>query len=81
MFGIVKLLIMIKFTYQDFKEVKEKSEKFYKSVQDVYCPYFKEKVSFGSAGLDHISFKNKDTTRILQDQYIRVMCTHIWPLW
>ena len=42
---------MLQFTEQQFKEVKEKGEELYKSLSEVYCPYFKEKVTFNAQGL------------------------------
>ena len=37
---------MIQFTDEQFKELKEKGEILYKSLDKVYCPYFREKISF-----------------------------------
>lgn len=69
----------MRFTYQDFQEIKEKGEKFYKSVNDVYCPYFKEKISFGASGLEHLSFKDRGVVRAMQDQYMRFKLIHLAP--
>ncbi len=62
---------MIEFTYQEFQEIKAKGERSYKTLNRVYCPYFKEKVSFGDSGLEHLSFKDRGVTRSMKDQYMR----------
>jgi len=38
---------------ENFEEIKVKGEEFYKNIGDIYCPYFKEKISFGMQGLEH----------------------------
>ena len=62
---------MIQFTEQQFKEVKEKGEELYKSLNEIYCPYFKEKISFNAQGLEHLKFKQREKARYEQDQYMR----------
>lgn len=39
---------MVDFTKEEFELVKNKGEDFYKSLSEMYCPYFKESVSFNS---------------------------------
>jgi hypothetical protein len=56
---------------EDFEEVKEKGESLYKSLEPVYCPYFKNKVHFTAEGLEHLKFKRKEHSRPRQDQYMR----------
>jgi len=70
---------MILFTAEQFKEEKEKGEKFYKSINEVYCPYFKEKISFGTHGLEHLKFKRRDKARLEQDQYMRFKLLSVVP--
>ena len=35
----------VEFTDEQFNIIKNEGEKFYKSIGEVYCPYFKEKIS------------------------------------
>ena len=70
---------MIEFTEQQFKEIKEKGEALYKSLDQVYCPYFKDKVSFSSQGLEHLKFKTRNNARHEKDQYMRFKLLHIAP--
>ncbi len=70
---------MIKFTDDEFKRVKEEGELWYKSLQEVYCPYFKEKISFSSHGLEHLKFKRRDKARSEKDQYMRFKLLHLVP--
>ncbi|MFA6918090.1 MAG: hypothetical protein WC285_04665 [Candidatus Gracilibacteria bacterium] len=70
---------MINFTEEQFREVKEKGEKLYKSLREVYCPYFREKVSFGAGGLEHLKFKNRKKVRFEKDQYMRFKLLHLGP--
>lgn len=55
----------------NFDKTKEEGENFYKTLGRVYCPYFKEEVSFNAKGLEHLKFKQKNFARSLPDQYIR----------
>ncbi|MCC6323229.1 hypothetical protein IT400_00370 [Candidatus Nomurabacteria bacterium] len=64
---------------EDFEEIKNKGEGMYKSFIDVYCPYFKEKISFGAQGLEHLKFKRHEKTRLEQDQYMRFKLIHLAP--
>lgn len=70
---------MIKFTSQQFKEVKEKGEELYKSLGEVHCPFLKEKVSFGAQGLEHLKFKRREKARLEKDQYMRFKLLHLAP--
>ncbi len=70
---------MIDFTEAQYKEVKEKGEKFYKTISEVYCPYFKEKISFGAHGLEHLKFKRREKARLDKDQYMRFKLLHLAP--
>jgi hypothetical protein len=46
------------FKKNDFKKIKKEAEKFYDSVEEVYCPYFNEKITFNTKGLKHLKFKD-----------------------
>jgi len=70
---------MLEFTDQQFKEVKEKGEELYKSLGEVFCPFFKEKVSFGAHGLEHLKFKRREKARLEKDQYMRFKLLHLAP--
>ncbi len=70
---------MIEFTEEQFNILKQEGEKFYKSINEVYCPYFKEKISFGNQGLEHLKFKRRDKARLEQDQYMRFKLLYIVP--
>ena len=61
----------------DFEKTKELGEKLYKETAEVYCPYFKEKVSFTHHGLNHLKFKKIDKLRPIQDQYMRFKLLHL----
>jgi len=70
---------MLKFTDKQFKETKEKGEQLYKLLHEIYCPYFKEKVSFSTRGLEHLKFKRHEKARSEQDQYMRFKLLHLAP--
>lgn len=70
---------MLEFTEQQFKEIKEKGENLYKSLGEIYCPYFKEKVLFNLAGLEHLKFKRREKIRLEKDQYMRFKLIHLAP--
>ena len=64
---------------ENFEEVRTKGEEFYKTIGEVHCPYFKEKISFGAQGLEHLKFKRRDKARLEQDQYMRLKLLHLAP--
>ena len=70
---------MIEFTAQQFKEVKENGEEFYKSLGEIFCPFLKEKVSFGAQGLEHLKFKRREKARLEKDQYMRFKLLNLAP--
>lgn len=70
---------MIEFTEEQFEKIKSQSEDFYKSITEVYCPYFKDKISFNARGLEHLKFKEKNHARSQDDQYIRLKLLHLAP--
>lgn len=65
---------------ENFEEVRIKGEDFYKTLEDIYCPYFKEKVSFSAQGLEHLKFKQPRKARPQQDQYMRLKLIHLAPV-
>ena len=58
--------------FEKFEKIKKRAEDFYKDINFVNCPYFKEKILFNAKGLDHIKFKRWNNTRIVGDQYMRL---------
>ncbi|QQR50564.1 hypothetical protein IPF86_01435 [Candidatus Nomurabacteria bacterium] len=64
----------------NYIKIKEKAEVFYKTVSEVYCPYFKEKVAFNDKGIKHIKFKSERVARDRKDQYMRLKNIHLAPL-
>jgi len=54
-----------------FKETKNKAEKYYKNIGDIYCPYFQSRIAFNAKGLEHIKFKGRRKARSTKDQYVR----------
>lgn len=70
---------MIEYTLQQFEEIKSKGEDFYKSIGDIYCPYFKETISFNAQGLEHLKFKQREKARSERDQYMRFKLIHLAP--
>jgi hypothetical protein len=69
----------MEFTDEQFNKVKSQNEDLYKSIGEVYCPYFKEKISFNAQGLEHIKFKRRDRARPEQDQYMRFKLLFLVP--
>jgi len=64
---------------ENFEEIKTKGEEFYKTLDEVYCPYFKEKISFNARGLEHLKFLRMEKTRLEKDQYMRFKLIHLAP--
>ena len=64
----------------DFEEVKLLGEKYYKSLNDIYSPYFKESVKFNTQALEHLKFKKRGKARLEQDQYMRFKLLHLAPV-
>ena len=63
----------------DFGLIKSKGEEFYKTLGEVYCPYFKDKVSFNARGLEHLKFIQTEKTRLEKDQYMRFKLIYLAP--
>ncbi len=62
-----------------FDKTKEEAEKFYYSIKNARCPYFKEVVNFNVKGLDHLKFKDWNKARIIDDQYRRFKLIKLAP--
>ena len=69
----------IDFTDEQFRDTKAKGEGLYKTIGDVYCPYFREKVSFGAQGLEHLKFKRREKARPEKDQFMRFKLLRLAP--
>ena len=65
--------------FENFEEIKIKGEDFYKNLNEIYCPYFKEKVSFNAQGLEHLKYKQRNKSRQDKDQYMRFKLIHLAP--
>lgn len=70
---------MVTFTQEQFEEIKLIGEENYRLIGEVYCPYFKEKISFNSEGLEHLKFKNRNKKRSEQDQFMRFKLINFAP--
>ena len=64
---------------KDFLKVKSEAEEFYKTIGDIYCPYFKEKIAFNTKGLKHLKFKSNRQARPGKDQYSRLKLICLAP--
>lgn len=64
---------------ENFEEVRVKAEDFYKTLTEVYCPYFKDKIFFNAQGLEHLKFKQPRKARPQQDQYMRLRLLNLAP--
>ncbi|MEK7646408.1 MAG: hypothetical protein AAB381_01810 [Patescibacteria group bacterium] len=62
-----------------FNRIKEEAESFYKSLGEIYCPYFKEKVSFNRKGFEHLKFIGRGQARSEKDQFQRFRLLHLAP--
>ncbi len=57
---------------EKFKKVREEAEKFYESIDKVYCPYLKADVHFNSEGFEHLLFMSWNRGRPISEKYIRL---------
>ena len=62
-----------------FVAARENAEAFYKTIGEVKCPYFQEKVAFNAKGLEHIKFQALRKARSQKDQYIRLRLLSLAP--
>ena len=70
---------MIEFTAEEFNKVKSEAEELYKNLDQIHCPYFQEKISFGAQGLEHLKFKRREKARLEKDQYMRFKLLYLAP--
>jgi hypothetical protein len=56
---------------KNLDEIKKEAIFLYKNIGEIYSPYFQEKVSFNSKGLEHIKFKKRNHSRSEEDQIVR----------
>lgn len=64
---------------KDFLKIKGEAEEFYKTIDNIYCPYLKEKVAFNTKGLKHLKFKSNRQARPRKDQYSRLKLICLAP--
>lgn len=72
----------MRFSKNDFRKIKKKAERYYKSIGSVYCPFFAEKVYFTSSGLHHIFYKSGSgkTRRQYNQVLMRLKLLHLAPM-
>ncbi len=73
---------MGKFNFKDehdFQKIKDEADCLYKTIGEIYCPYFKEKIAFNVKGLKHLKFKSDRQARPLKDQYSRLKLIRFAP--
>lgn len=56
----------------DFDQIRKDAENFYERINNIKCPYFKEKIAFNAKGLRHLKFKTDQQARPQIDQYPRL---------
>jgi hypothetical protein len=71
---------MIQFTQEEFDAVKASGEELYKSLENIYCPYFKAKIAFNAKGLEHLKFISRNKARLPADQFMRFKLIKLAPL-
>lgn len=67
------------FNPYDFHQLRNEAEIFYDAIGDVFCPYFREKITFNAKGLKHLKFKTDRQARPQPDQYARIKLVHKAP--
>lgn len=65
---------------EDFETIRKTGEAYYKSVDSVYCPYFRERIHFTAIGLEHLLFPRRGVMRLKKDQYMRFKLLSIAPV-
>ncbi|MFH1193042.1 MAG: hypothetical protein V1656_01870 [Candidatus Jorgensenbacteria bacterium] len=73
---------MGKFNFKDngdFELVKKKAEELYQTFDEVFCPYFREKIVFNVKGIKHLKFKSDQQARPKKDQYPRLKLIYLAP--
>lgn len=64
---------------EKIKEVKDRVEIEYKSIQKVWCPFLSDNVYFNADGLEHLLFKSWNRSRALVEQYTRLRLFYLVP--
>ncbi len=59
------------FDESKFEKLREETEDFYKTIGEIYSPYFQEKIIFNAKGLEHLKFGRKNHARLRTDQFVR----------
>lgn len=62
-----------------FEKIKNDAEAFYHTIDEVFCPYLNETVSFNVKGLKHTKFKKDTVARSHDDQCMRLKHIHLAP--
>jgi len=70
---------MLKFDEKDFGNVEKQADDLYKSLSDIHCPYFNEKIAFNAKGFKHLKFKSDRQARPRKDQYPRLKLLRLVP--
>jgi len=63
-----------------FEELKQTAETHYRSIGEIFCPYFNKKVGFNAKGLDHIKMHGWNKARTASDQYLRLKFLQLAPV-
>ena len=67
------------FNEEEFEKIRAKAEEFYRTIESVRCPYFKDHVAFNAKGLRHLKFKSDQQARSQKDQYSRLKLLKFAP--
>ena len=73
------IYLMSEIDPKKFDTARENAETFYKTIGEVKCPYFQEKIVFNTKGLEHIKFQTLRKARSRKDQYIRFRLVSLAP--
>jgi len=64
---------------EKLEKAKKIAEELYKTIGEVYCPYFENNVIFNAKGLEHLKFSRRNQARIRADQYMRFRLLKLAP--
>ena len=64
------------FTAEEFDQVLQKAQAFYRTIGQIRCPYFREPIRFDAPGLEHLRRKSWNRGRSRPDQFMRLK--HLW---
>ncbi len=70
---------MLNLNEENFIEIEKRADEFYHSINEVYSPYFNEKIAFNSKGFKHLKFKSDRQARPRKDQYSRLKLLSLAP--